>query len=287
MKLLILVLLLCCQGSVACAAGYAVASNATPVLNTPAFDRIFRNDNTLKQDRCGQVREMEFIALPGTTFTILEVVGGAAGRVLRVTTSEYPTTAGTSLYVDRRFVTESDTLPRARERLLPDRTAIADSLREAIGLPYVWGGNVSSGVTELARYFYRTPLPPARQNSLLLKGLDCSGLLYQATNGYTPRNTSELVSFGQPVTIQGHSAADIARKLQPLDLIVWKGHVVIVLDGETAIESRLECGAPSHGGVVATPLLQRLKEVMRTRRPADRWPAGGKQGDLFVVRRWL
>jgi len=29
----------------------------------------------------------------------------------------------------------------------------------------------------------------------LMKGVDCSGLLYQATNGFTPRNSRSLLNF--------------------------------------------------------------------------------------------
>jgi hypothetical protein len=79
---------------------------------------------------------------------------------------------------------------------------------------------------------------------------------------------------------------EIAGSLEPLDLIVWNGHVIIVLDRDTVIESRLECEKPGRGGVVTTPLHQRLREILQTRRPMDQWPAAGKQRDIFVVRRW-
>jgi hypothetical protein len=87
--------------------------------------------------------------------------------------------------------------------------------------------------------------------------------------------------------VAGKGAGELARLLEPLDLIVWNGHVIIVLDRKTVIESRLECVGPGHGGVVTTPLLQRLEEIMRTRRPLDSWPKGSKQRDGFVVRRWF
>jgi hypothetical protein len=89
------------------------------------------------------------------------------------------------------------------------------------------------------------------------------------------------------VHVAGKTAGEIAGSLDPLDLIVWNGHVLIVLDRGTVIESRLACGKPGNGGVVITPLQQRLTEIMRTRRPVDSWPAAGKQKDIFVVRRWF
>ena len=86
--------------------------------------------------------------------------------------------------------------------------------------------------------------------------------------------------------VAGKGASELATLLEPLDLIVWNGHVIIVLDRDTVIESRLECGKPGHSGVVTTPLRQRLAEIMRSRRPLDVWPKGSRQRDGFVVRRW-
>jgi cell wall-associated NlpC family hydrolase len=142
-------------------------------------------------------------------------------------------------------------------------------------------------VAELIELFYDGALPAAARRELTLSGLDCSGLLYQATGGWTPRNTSQLVSYGRAVQIAGKRIDEIARLLQPLDLIVWNGHVLIVLDKNRLIESRLECGNQSNGGVKTTALRQRLVEIMRTRRPVDRWPIAGSQRDVFVVRRWF
>ena len=138
---------------------------------------------------------------------------------------------------------------------------------------------------ELAELFYNG-IRGDDTKRLTLAGLDCSGLLYQATGGWTPRNSSRLISFGQGVAISGKQAPEIAALLQPLDLIVWNGHVIIVLDRQTAIESRLQCGKPGNGGVVMTPLPQRIAEIMRTRRPVNSWPEGKKSRDIFVVRRW-
>jgi cell wall-associated NlpC family hydrolase len=151
----------------------------------------------------------------------------------------------------------------------------------------VWGGNLQGGVAELMDLFYGGAVPAAAGRRLALAGLDCSGLLYQATGGWTPRNTSQLVSFGKAVPVAGKSPEQVVADLEPLDLIVWSGHVVIVLDQNTVIESRLECGKAGRGGVMTTRLRQRLSEIMRTRRPVDSWPSAGKQRDVFVVRRWL
>lgn len=275
----------CLWGGQAAAALYGVARRPAPVLNSPDFKGVFGGATgaTLKTDRCGQVGELEFIALPGTVFRVVETISGKKGVTYRVETDDYPTPPGRRLYLDSRFLETGNEPPVAERRELPPRENILAAMRAAIGAPYVWGGNIRSGVPELATLLYRGAVGSRR----LLAGVDCSGLLYQATNGRTPRNTAQLLSFGSGLPIQGKSAEEIVRQLEPLDLIVWNGHVIIVLDRDTAIESCLDCTAPGYGGVKTTPLQQRLDKIMQQRRPVDHWPTTGKQRDIFVVRRWM
>jgi hypothetical protein len=267
---------------------YGIARIAAPVLNTPDFDAVFggRDGRRLKTDRCGQVRELEFIALPGTLFRILAELHQGKQVVYRVETDDYPSPAGATLYLDSRFVETAGGDPPARARSLADRESILSHLREAVGSPYVWGGNRRRGIAELVGMFYRGAFSFRDEQQITLAGVDCTGLLYEASGGWTPRNSSALVSFGRGLPVAGKSAAELARLLEPLDLIVWNGHLIIVLDRETVIESRLECGRPGNGGVMVTRLRQRLEEIMETRRAADAWPQGSKSRDLFVVRRW-
>lgn len=269
------------------AAEYGVARSSAPVLNTPDFRAVFGgvSGKDLKTDHCGQVRELEYIALPGTVFTILKKLRFGADDIYQVETDEYTPLANVRLYVAGRFLKLGPESPGQRRRSLPLREEILTALRGAMGAPYVWGGNVLSGVPELAEWFYKD-IGERDRGRLTLAGLDCSGLLYHATGGWTPRNTAQLTAFGQGVAIAGKRPAEIVKMLQPLDLIVWNGHVVIVLDRQTAVESRLVCGRPGNGGVVTTQLSSRIAGVMRTRHPVDAWPEGKKQGDIFVVRRW-
>jgi len=272
----------------AAASTYGIARGSVPVLNSASFSTVFggQEGKTLKSDHCGQVRELEFIALPGTAFKIHGETKDRTTTIYRVETEDYQTPAGVSLYVDSRFIEVRKEKPVPRERMLPSAAYITAVLKGSIGSPYVWGGNLQAGVTELAELFYKGEIAVSARGHLLLAGLDCSGLLYQATGGWTPRNTAQLVSYGTAVPVAGKTVEVIADLLKPLDLIVWNGHVLIVLDRDTIIESRLECGRKGNGGVVATALRQRLSEIMRTRRPVDSWPAAGKQRDVFVVRRW-
>jgi cell wall-associated NlpC family hydrolase len=266
---------------------YGVARTSAPVLNTPDFKAVFggANGQDLKTDRCGQVRELEFIALPGTVFTILMKQRSGTADIYQVKTDEYAAPPNVRLYVDGRFLKLERAAPASRRTSLPPREEIVSALRASVGSSYVWGGNVLKGVPELATLFYRE-IREDNKERLMLSGLDCSGLLYHATGGWTPRNTSKLITYGQGVAIAGKQIAEIAAMLQPLDLVVWNGHVIIVLDLQTSIESRLECGKPGNGGVVTTQLSQRLTEIMRTRHPANAWLGGKKRRDIFVVRRW-
>lgn len=273
----------------AMAESFGVARTYAPVLNKPDFKAVFggADGNSLKTDSCGQVRELEFTALPGTVFRLKETIRRNGNIIHRVETEEYRSPPGVKLFLDNRFleITNQEPLPRAR--LLPGRDEIIASLRYAIGVPYVWGGNRQEGLDELSRFYYQNPLPAGMERTLSLAGVDCSGLLYQATGGWTPRNTSDLVQYGKGRQISGKTAEEIARQLEPLDLIAWKGHVVIVLDRQTTIESALTCGKPNNGGVITTPLHKRLRSIMKKRQPVDEWSAAGKKNDMFVVRRWM
>ena len=287
-QIVLLIILLGCAGLMPSgAAEYGVARSSTPVLNTPAFKAVFggANGQDLKTDRCGQVRDLEYIALPGTVFTILGKQRSGTAAIYEVETDEYVAPLNVRLYVDGRFLKLERVVPAPRRPPLPPREQIVSVLRSSVGSPYVWGGNVPDGVPELAVWYYND-LRGDDKGRLTLAGLDCSGLLYHATGGWTPRNTAKLITYGQGVAIAGKQPAEIAAMLQPLDMIVWNGHVIIVLDRQTAIESRLKCGKPGNGGVVITPLSQRLAEIMRTRRPANAWLGGKKRQDVFVVRRW-
>ncbi len=266
---------------------YGVVVTPAPVLNSPDFASVFggQSGHELKTDRCGQTRELEYIALPGTAVTILKELKSGTVDICQIETEDYSAAPNVRLYMECRFLVMKNSMPEQRRPLLPTRAEVVSTLRAASGRPYVWGSNAPTGIPELAVWF-TGGISDNERERLTLAGLDCSGLLYHATGGWTPRNTSQLVSYGHAVVIAGNSPVEIAAKLQPLDLIVWNGHVVIVLDQLTTIESRLECGAPGNGGVVTTPLSQRLAAIMRTRHPVNVWPVGKKGSDIFVVRRW-
>jgi hypothetical protein len=267
-----------------------VAVISAPVLNTPDFAGVFggRDGQTVRLDGCGQIREMEFVALSGTVFRIEEIFDRGGPVIYRVTTDDYPYPTSKGYFIDSRFVrTFADPLP-PRPRNIPIRQTVIDNLLAAQGSRYVWGGNVSEGIPRLLSFYPpASGFPPASADIRQLRGVDCSGLLYEATGGFTPRNTSALVAYGTSVPIKGLDSTQIIRLVEPLDLIVWQGHVIIILDRERIIESRLDCHG-NGGGVRVRSLRDALIDIRKSRVPLDNYPTAADHGVKgFVIRRWF
>ena len=257
---------------------FAVAKTAAPILNTPAFDQVFARTD-LSFDNQGLLRAVETVVFPATKMTILE---NCSPHIVRVRIpQDYP--YGDNLYADCRFLTAAQENTPERPLRMPATNFIIQQLEKMLGMRYIWGGNVPS-VPELISFYPPDKslhqLDPLARDTRLLQGVDCSGLIYFATLGATPRNTSNFVTFGKPVHIENLSCAEIIFKLKPLDAIVWPGHVVIVLNSHQAIESR------AGFGVIITDLYQRLAEILQTRKPANAWESSPPNTNIFVVRRW-
>ena len=260
---------------------FAVAILHTPVLNTSDFESVFGGESgdSLMLDEDGHILALEFIAIPNTVFEIHETIPKQGHSIYRITTTDYPYTSA-ELFIDSRFVNVLDKKPEERKVEMPAKEEIIQNMEALEGYRYLWGGNYGDGVIEMLDFYNpSSDLDDDTKASWCLKGVDCSGLIYQATNGTTPRNTSSLIYYGKGLEISRKSDTAIYQMLKPLDLIVWKGHVIIVLDEKTVIESR----PPK--GVQKNDLLNRLKEVMEERQPVDDWDSS--EGGRFVVRRWV
>ncbi|NCO82955.1 MAG: glycoside hydrolase [Nitrospirae bacterium CG_4_10_14_3_um_filter_44_29] len=205
-------------------AKYAVAVLPTPVLNTPDFQSVFGGSDgrTLKLTPKNLIEEVEFVALPDTVFVIEQTIKKNSYEILKVRTEDYPYPTQSGYYIDSRFVEKRIEKPQERRRKLPDKNTIIKRLLspELLGAIYVWGGNYSKGIPELLEFYKPSgALPEDVLKRWTLKGVDCSGLLYEATSGYTPRNTDSLLFFGMPVEVKGLSPDEIAKKFKPLDII--------------------------------------------------------------------
>jgi hypothetical protein len=87
--------------------------------------------------------------------------------------------------------------------------------------------------------------------------------------------------YGIQVDVADKTINDILPLLKPLDLIVWNGHVVIVLDGDNTIES-----SPPDG-VHMRDIRERLTEIMYERYPVNEIGQRMWKNKEFVVRRWI
>lgn len=261
---------------------YAISKYFTPVLYTKDFSDVYggKDGKTLKRSKTGLIKELEYVAYPGSSFEILESYPKGDYFIYKVYTDEYDISElHIELFIDSRFVELSDKKPDKRKMELPTKEKIYQYFKKSLGSLYVWGGNNVDGVDEMMRFYPpKGELSEKEKKEWGLKGVDCSGLLYEATNGFTARNTHQLVYYGQGVSIRGLSASQIAKRVKPLDLIVWKGHVIIIYDSVTTIES-----AHSAGCVLKKNLISALEKIMLKRSPADEWKDGE---NIFVIRRW-
>ena len=272
---------------------YAVAELPTPVFNTPDFYLVFggTDGETLHLDDTGLIREVEFIALPKTVFEIDGFIKNGSHMIYKITTADYPYPTQNGYFIDSRFVKTIEYKPPNRLKRLPKKKAIINKLLSSKGVNYIWGGNYKEGIPQMLSFYASThTLNADLKDQWVLKGVDCSGLLYEATNGFTPRNTSSLITFGEPVKIANLSANQIVQEVEPLDIIVWKGHVIIILDKERVIESRLDYDKGkegNQGGVRIRKLKKVLTETLKARIPVDNYKGEVKEGKKkFVIRRW-
>ena len=271
---------------------YAVATEPTVVLNTPDFSSVFGgiNGKTLKLDKSGLIREVEFVALPGTIFKVEDVIKNGNKTIYKVTTTDYPYPTKKGYYIDKRFVGSASYKPPGIIKRLPGKERIVQNLLSARGSIYIWGGNWREGLPQMLEWYPPSgTLKPLTKKKWILKGVDCSGLLYEATDGVTPRNTSSLITYGEALKIKGESANQIIRKVRPLDLIVWQGHVIIVLDKERVIESRLDYDKKrkgNQGGVRVRALKEVLDDTLKERVPVDDYSDKASGRKKFVIRRW-
>jgi hypothetical protein len=263
---------------------YALAIDYTPVLNTYDFFLVFggSDGSSVKLDNRGLIGEMEFIAFPGTLFNIIEIVDfqDRGLKYYKVKTDDYQYNG--DFYVDSRFVKTYDEKPNGRIIEKPKHSEVVKFMKSLVGYPYMWGGNYADGIYTMLNYYQpKSEIDTRTKNLWILKGVDCSGLLYQSTAGFTPRNTSSLLNYGEPVNIEDKTLEEILPILKPLDLIVIKGHVIIVLDENTTIES-----SPDKG-VHTTELKQRLSKIMEDFKPVNEFGKRMWKNKEFVIRRWI
>jgi hypothetical protein len=259
---------------------FFITLEPAPVLNIPDFSLVFggKDGKILLEDEKGHIRALEFIALKNTIFEATESYKYDNHYIYKVKIASYPSQ---ELYVDSRFLQPLNSPPtfsKENSKLL-DPKAIIKELEKRLGYPYLWGGNYYLGIPKLLDFYPpKEDLSLNYKNKWTLQGVDCSGFLYEVTHGYTPRNTKELLIFGKFVDIENLTISEIIKRLKPLDLIVYPGHVIIVRDNTFTIESR------ENKGVILTNIFERFSELIEKRKPFNNIQS---TKDYFVIKRWI
>ncbi|MBI5274531.1 MAG: hypothetical protein HY860_05710 [Chlamydiales bacterium] len=252
----------------------AIAITATPILNTPDFSFVYGAvDGSLLLDQKGFFRPLEMIVFPNTVFTVVKQHGQ---YILEVTTKEY--LSQKKLFIDKRFVSITTDKPPERTISLPAFEEIKNKLLVHVGRPYVWGGNMLEALDKINEYYPTKQLSPYENIIKVCDGIDCSGLLYYATNGFVPRNTKEMCFFGRSIPIENKQIEDMS--LKPLDMILDKGHVVFVLDERYCIQSKEKFG------VYIAPTRNILSSLFRRKKPRNQWDLE-LENDIFIINRWV
>lgn len=238
---------------------YALTTSAAPLFNTPDMKSAFggRDGDSIDLDDTGLFRAVETILPAEAKVKLIE----KRSSLWKVETVEYPFPG--DFFIDPYFLAVQKREPPERGRSLPSIEKILASYPALLGSRYIWGGNNPDGIPALKELYpprssFKT-LPQSTQEVWTLQGVDCSGLLHYLTSGFTPHRTSALLHFGQELSIEGKKEEEILALLQPLDLIVWPGHVVIVVDQQRVLES------VHPEGVILTELHIRLSEIIKTK----------------------
>ncbi len=258
----------------------------TPVFSRPDISSIFgqNTSQSLTLNKDGHIESLEFIALPGSHFTLEKTFNEFPTHSIFIVKADNYNSAG-PLFIDSRFVQIIETI--SDKRTIPYKLNQQKTIDYLLSLaklkvPYLWGGNLHKGLDHMINlYPPKDKLNDEVLRKWKLEGVDCSGLLYEATNGFTPRNCSELIHYGEDLPVLDKNIEEIDSLLKPLDLIVWPTHVIISLGCGKSIES-----LPKEG-VVIKSTLERLTFLMDTQKKSlissEESPIYSNEKNPFIV----
>lgn len=275
---------------------YAESISYTPVMYTGSFSSVFWwHSWSLLLDEYDQIDPLEFEGFPRTIFQVEKFLFDNKNLILKVTSPDFAYIPDTWHYIDARFVKMTwnpIARPRSRTIVLPTEEQMIQKLRSQVDKEYVWWWNSNVWIQKLLLWYRpKGTIDSKMRNKWILNWFDCSGLLFWATNGYTPRNTSNLVSFGSGLSISWSTIDEIHKELKPLDIIVWVGHNIIILDNDEAIESVVNFTTSwsysEPNGVRIRTVHDVLEWILNTRLPVNSWKDPVPQWrKKFVIRRW-
>jgi hypothetical protein len=270
---------------------YSMAERFTPIFWSLDYpDHFGRKDRKITKDEWDQIPSTETILLP---WSIIKWIAIVHDGVIKILTNEYK--SNYPLYTDICFLGNISTeeLPE-RNISLPPTDVILSKLRSQVDKPYIWWGNSPDPIVEMLQYNEN----PNKDDydKITLNWFDCSGLLYWATDGYTPRNTSELMNFWECVEIEWKNTDEILTSLKPLDIIVWQDywHCMIVLDNDEVIESTVSWQPgeiyTKNNGVRIRKIWETLEQLIygtHPRIPKNTYIKKSSPDNTFYIRRWL
>ncbi|MCX7833167.1 MAG: hypothetical protein N2490_03035 [Ignavibacteria bacterium] len=262
---------------------YAISINYTPVFSIPDLYSIFGGEDgsTLKLDSRGVTYGFEYVAFPNTIFEIKDAFRIKNSIIYKVISENSPYKTS-NYYIDSRFVKTTNKKPDILKKDSLNKEIIIERLKSRVGTPYLFGGIFAFGFPELLEFY-----PPADELSDEIKqkwtltGVDCSGLLYDVTERFTPRSSKELLQFGDSVDIEGKDLDEIINLLRPLDIIGYVGHTFYVLDNNYIVES-----SPNRG-VHLVEIEKRLRWLLKERIPVNSLNSCPENSKCFVIRRWF
>jgi hypothetical protein len=260
---------------------FTITKRLTPLFNTAELEQELGNKtrNALNLDG-GLWRPLETLLLKGIPVKIKHHLKNG---ICEIETPAYA--AQTPLYTHTKFLKEApEPFKEWKKPPLPSLPLFLSRVNWCLKtrVPYLWGGNAPAGTRSLYD-LYPSKLPLQQLEKSFkkiwtLQGVDCSGLIYWAAKGATGRNTSDLIREGTGVAIEGLSPEQIALKLRPGMILVWKGHVLLVTQ-EGIVDSTPD------KGVSFTPTSAKLNELRNSRIPINEWPSeGNPPHPSFVVR---
>ncbi len=274
---------------------------ASTILPTPLYwlnkknvdiNRIMWWEGTtwLLLDSANTIDQLSIVLPVGTPVTLIDKVEKWEFTYYEVRTRDFDVWYwnNDAYFLDSRFVEKKESKPAEVIYKLPDMSSIFKTLLAAVDSQYIWWGSYYQWIPEINE-LYPTPsgveLSTWEQQYKILQWTDCSWLLWQATNWYTPRTTRTLLTFWDSVAISWDSVDQITKKVKPLDLIVWAWHVIIILSDEYAIESIWK--ENFEWGVEIVSLKERLEDIFTRREPVDEWSESSlPDKKKFVIRRW-
>lgn len=184
--------------------GYAITKMPTPLFRFPV-DQVDINKSFggkgmtgINLDQQNLIREVAVVLPPGSVVLLMKKIKVKEFEYYQVRTREFDAGPGAKFgyFLDARFIEKHKYKPKERVSHLPSPDQILKNLRAMVGSAYVRGGSWHEGITQIDQFFPSSfSLSPQHKKQKNLKGVDCSGLLYEATDTFTPRNTRQLLTF--------------------------------------------------------------------------------------------